>query len=72
MASRNEVWKAEEVSTFSLGVLVRGHEAARLTGGAATISAMSFTPVPNRAAVRQLQSPRRQQRQQGRQQGGYH
>ena len=25
MASRNEVWKAEGVSTFSLGVLVRGH-----------------------------------------------
>ena len=48
----------------------RRHEAARLTGGATTISAMSFTPVPNRAAVRQLQSPRRQQRQQGRQQGG--
>ena len=48
----------------------RRHEAARLTGGAATISAMSFTPVPNRAAVRQLQSPRRQQRQQSRQQGG--
>ena len=37
----------------------RRHEAARLTGGAATISAMPFTPVPNRAAVRQLQSPRR-------------
>ena len=30
----------------------RRHEAARLTGGAATISAMSFTPVPNRTAVR--------------------
>ena len=25
MASRNEVWKAEGVLTFSLGVLVRGH-----------------------------------------------
>ena len=25
MASTNEVWKAEGVSTFSLGVLVRGH-----------------------------------------------
>ena len=25
MASRNEVWKTEGVSTFSLGVLVRGH-----------------------------------------------
>ena len=25
LASRNEVWKAEGVSTFSLGVLVRGH-----------------------------------------------
>ena len=25
MASRNEVWKAEGFSTFSLGVLVRGH-----------------------------------------------
>ena len=48
----------------------RRHEAARLTGGAATTSAMSFTPVPNRAAVRQLQLPRGQQRQKGRQQGG--
>ena len=48
----------------------RRHEAARLTGGAATISAMSFTPVPNRSAVRQLQSPRRQHRQLSRQQGG--
>ena len=35
------------------------HEAARLTGEAATISAMSFTLVPNRAAVRQLRSLRR-------------
>ena len=25
MASRKEVWKTEGVSTFSLGVLVRGH-----------------------------------------------
>ena len=25
MASRNEVWKAEGVSTFSLGAIVRGH-----------------------------------------------
>ena len=25
MASRNKIWKAEGVSTFSLGVLVRGH-----------------------------------------------
>ena len=25
MAFRNEVWKAEGVSTFSLGVLARGH-----------------------------------------------
>ena len=51
----------------------RRHEAARLTG-AATVSAMSFTPVPNRAAVRQLQQSSRQQprqqRQQGRQQAG--
>ena len=50
----------------------RRHEAARLTG-AATVSSMSFTPVPNRAAVRQLQSYRqqpRQQRQHGRQQAG--
>ena len=45
----------------------RRHEAARLTG-TATVSATSFTPVPNRAAVRQSQSPRRRQRQQ-RQQG---
>ena len=49
---------------------VRRHEAARLTGGVATISAMSFMPVPNRASVRQLQSPKRQQRQQSRQQQG--
>ena len=35
----------------------RRREAARLTGGAATIGAMSFSAVPNRAAVRQLQSP---------------
>ena len=46
----------------------RRHEATRHTG-AGTDSAMPFTPVPKRAAVRQLQSPRHQ-RQQGRQQGG--
>ena len=46
----------------------RRHEAARLTGGAATTSAMSFTPVPNRAAVRQLQFSHRQNRHPGSQQ----
>ena len=46
----------------------RRYEAARLTGGAINIITMSFTPIPNRAVVCQLQSPRRQQRKQGRQQ----
>ena len=61
----------ETVTSFKEAVeRARRHEAARLPGGAATISVMSFTTVSNHAAVRQLQSPRRQQRQQGRQQGG--
>ena len=32
----------------------RRHEAARLTGGAATVSAISFIPVPNHAAARKV------------------
>ena len=50
----------ETVTSFKEAVeRARRHEAARLPGGAATISVMSFTTVSNHAAVRQLQSPRR-------------
>ena len=47
----------------------RRHEAARLTG-TVNISALSFTPVPNRTAVHQMKSPRHHQQQSGRTQGG--
>ena len=39
MVSRNEVWKTEGVSTFSLGVLVRGHG---IHNGSNTIIAKSL------------------------------
>ena len=45
------------------------HESAGLTGGAAAISAISFMPVSSRTVVLEFLSPKRQQRQQGRQQG---